>query len=104
MLIVTVRWLVPSFAVGADPCDEQGANYSGKSILLKQMALITFMAHLGQLWPGGASQLMLIRAVAGSFVPAERAQIGLTDRILTRVSTRESITRASLPSACWYAS
>ncbi|ORY59033.1 muts domain V-domain-containing protein [Leucosporidium creatinivorum] len=54
-----------------------GANYSGKSIFLKQIALITFMAHLG------------------SFVPAERAQIGITDRILTRVSTRESITRGS---------
>lgn len=25
----------------------QGANYSGKSIFLKQIALLTFMAHLG---------------------------------------------------------
>ncbi|KAI5479415.1 hypothetical protein MNV49_003559 [Pseudohyphozyma bogoriensis] len=52
-----------------------GANYSGKSIYLKQVALITFMAHLG------------------SFVPAEAALIGVTDRILTRISTRETISR-----------
>ncbi|GJN92911.1 hypothetical protein Rhopal_005953-T1 [Rhodotorula paludigena] len=54
-----------------------GANFSGKSVYLKQVALITFMAHLG------------------CFVPAEEALIGLTDRILTRISTRESITRGS---------
>ncbi|GAA5820731.1 hypothetical protein JCM3770_005267 [Rhodotorula araucariae] len=54
-----------------------GANFSGKSVYLKQVALITFMAHIG------------------CFVPAEEALIGLTDRILTRVSTRESITRGA---------
>lgn len=31
----------------------------------------------------------------GSYVPAEKAIIGLTDRILTRLSTRESISKAS---------
>ncbi|BGP41924.1 hypothetical protein JCM10449v2_005921 [Rhodotorula kratochvilovae] len=54
-----------------------GANFSGKSVYLKQVALITFMAHIG------------------CFVPAEEALIGLTDRIMTRVSTRESITRGA---------
>ncbi|CDR44185.1 RHTO0S09e00958g1_1 [Rhodotorula toruloides] len=54
-----------------------GANFSGKSVYLKQIALITFMAHIG------------------CFVPAEDALIGLTDRIMTRVSTKESITRGS---------
>ncbi|KAL8291262.1 hypothetical protein RQP46_002240 [Phenoliferia psychrophenolica] len=54
-----------------------GANYSGKSIYLKQIALITFMAHLGY------------------FVPAESATIGLTDRILVRIATVESVTRGS---------
>ncbi|GAA5854993.1 hypothetical protein JCM9279_005715 [Rhodotorula babjevae] len=54
-----------------------GANFSGKSVYLKQVALITFMAHIG------------------CFVPAEDALVGLTDRIMTRVSTRESITRGS---------
>ncbi|GAA5820833.1 hypothetical protein JCM11251_001834 [Rhodosporidiobolus azoricus] len=54
-----------------------GANFSGKSIYLKQVALIVFLAHIG------------------CYVPAETAIIGLTDRILTRVSTRESVTRGS---------
>ncbi|KAF3049875.1 MutS protein msh5 [Didymella keratinophila] len=53
-----------------------GPNYSGKSVYLKQVALITFMAHVG------------------SFVPAESAKIGLTDKILSRVTTRETVSRA----------
>ncbi|KAG8626256.1 hypothetical protein KVT40_005201 [Elsinoe batatas] len=53
-----------------------GPNYSGKSVYLKQVALITLMAHIG------------------SFVPAESAVIGLTDKILTRIWTRESVSRA----------
>ena len=52
-----------------------GPNYSGKSVYLKQVALITFMAHIG------------------SFVPAESATIGITDKILTRIATRESVSR-----------
>jgi DNA mismatch repair protein MSH5 len=52
-----------------------GPNYSGKSVYLKQVALIVYMAHVG------------------SFVPAERATIGITDKILTRISTRESISK-----------
>lgn len=53
-----------------------GPNYSGKSVYLKQVALIIFMAHVG------------------SFVPAESARIGLTDKILSRVTTRETVSRA----------
>lgn len=53
-----------------------GANYSGKSVYLKQAALITYMGHIG------------------SFVPAESATIGITDRIMTRVQTRESVSKA----------
>jgi DNA mismatch repair protein MSH5 len=52
-----------------------GPNYSGKSIYLKQVALIVFMAHVG------------------CFVPAHSAKIGLTDRILSRVTTRETVSR-----------
>lgn len=52
-----------------------GPNYSGKSVYLKQNALIVYMAHIG------------------SFVPADSATIGLTDKILTRISTRESVSR-----------
>ncbi|KAF9106612.1 MutS protein msh5 [Mortierella sp. AM989] len=50
-----------------------GPNSSGKSIYLKQVALITYMAHIG------------------SFVPAESAVVGLTDKILTRLQTRETV-------------
>jgi DNA mismatch repair protein MSH5 len=53
-----------------------GPNYSGKSVYLKQVALIVFMAHVG------------------SFVPAESARIGLTDKILSRVTTRETVSQA----------
>jgi DNA mismatch repair protein MSH5 len=52
-----------------------GPNYSGKSIYLKQVALIVYMAH------------------AGSFVPARSATIGITDKILTRIATRETVSR-----------
>ncbi|KAL5113758.1 hypothetical protein ACEQ8H_008370 [Pleosporales sp. CAS-2024a] len=52
-----------------------GPNYSGKSVYLKQVALIVFMAHIG------------------SFVPADSARIGLTDKILSRVTTRETVSR-----------
>lgn len=52
-----------------------GPNYSGKSVYLKQVAIIVFMAHVG------------------SFVPAGRAEIGLTDKILTMIATRESVSK-----------
>lgn len=52
-----------------------GPNYSGKSVYLKQVALTVYMAHIG------------------SYVPAESAAIGLTDRILSRVSTRETVSK-----------
>lgn len=53
-----------------------GPNFSGKSVYLKQIALIVYMAHVG------------------SFVPAESARIGLTDKILTRIATRETVSRS----------
>lgn len=53
-----------------------GPNHSGKSIYLRQVALIVYLAHIG------------------SFVPAQRATIGLTDRILTRMTTKESVCRS----------
>ena len=52
-----------------------GPNYSGKSVYLKQVAVIVFLAHVG------------------SFVPAESATIGLTDKILSRITTRETVSR-----------
>lgn len=53
-----------------------GPNQSGKSIYLRQVALIVYLAHIG------------------SFVPAQSATIGLTDRILTRMTTQESVCRS----------
>lgn len=52
-----------------------GPNYSGKSVYLKQVALIVYMAHIG------------------SYVPAEDARIGITDKILSRVATRETVSQ-----------
>ena len=53
-----------------------GPNYSGKSVYLKTVALIVYLAHIG------------------SFVPANKATVGITDKILTRISTRETVSKA----------
>lgn len=50
-----------------------GPNMSGKSALLRQTALIAIMAQMG------------------SFVPAERARIGLVDKVFTRVGASDSL-------------
>lgn len=50
-----------------------GPNMSGKSALLRQTAITVLLAHMG------------------SFVPAESAKIGLTDKIFTRVGASDNL-------------
>jgi DNA mismatch repair protein MutS len=50
-----------------------GPNMSGKSTYLRQTALIALMAQMG------------------SFVPAQKARIGLIDRIFTRIGAQDEI-------------
>jgi len=52
-----------------------GPNMAGKSTFIRQVALVTLLAH------------------AGSFVPAKSATIGLTDRIFTRVGADDALHR-----------
>jgi DNA mismatch repair protein MutS len=52
-----------------------GPNMAGKSVYLRQAALITILAQMG------------------AFVPAREAQIGLVDRIFTRVGAQDNLTR-----------
>ena len=53
-----------------------GPNASGKSVYLKQIALVVYLAHLG------------------CYVPAREAQVGLTDRIFTRIRSKAGVSSA----------
>lgn len=65
----------PGGAAACLPCMAliTGPNMGGKSTYIRQAALLTVLAH------------------AGSFVPAERAVIGLADRVFTRVGADDAL-------------
>ncbi|KAI9373057.1 muts domain V-domain-containing protein [Aspergillus egyptiacus] len=52
-----------------------GPNYSGKSVYMKQVALIVYLAQ------------------TGSFVPAESAEIGVVDKILVKSNSQDSVSQ-----------
>ncbi len=52
-----------------------GPNMAGKSTLMRQVALIAILAHMG------------------SYVPAEEARIGIVDRVLSRVGASDNVAR-----------
>ncbi len=52
-----------------------GPNMAGKSTLIRQVALLVLMAQIG------------------SFIPAKNAEIGVVDRVFTRVGASDNLTR-----------
>ncbi len=54
-----------------------GPNMGGKSVFLKQTAIIVILAQMG------------------SFVPAQNARIGLIDRVMTRIGAHDALSRGN---------
>jgi DNA mismatch repair protein MutS len=70
------RFVPNSVRMDDDACQVlmiTGPNMAGKSTVLRQMALIVLLAHVG------------------SFVPARAAEVSITDRIFTRVGALDNL-------------
>lgn len=75
--IIGRKNFIPNDTVLDDQCRTMiltGPNMSGKSTYMRQVALITILAHIG------------------SFVPATKAEIALTDRVFTRIGANDDLT------------
>lgn len=72
-LIPDPRTLNPGQRSSASLALITGPNMAGKSTYIRQAALITLLAH------------------TGSFVPASRATVGITDRIFTRIGASDEL-------------
>ena len=76
LLPIGEAYISNDLALDQDSCQMiilTGPNMSGKSALLRQTAIITLMAHIG------------------SYVPAKRAKIPVTDKIFTRVGASDNL-------------
>ena len=78
--VLAERFVPNDCALGAEGAPARcalitGPNMAGKSTYIRQVALITLLAH------------------AGSFVPAAKATIGMTDRIATRIGADDALHR-----------
>lgn len=74
--IVGRKNYIPNSTLIDDDCRTMiitGPNMAGKSTYMRQVALITILAHIG------------------SFVPATKAEIALTDRIFTRIGASDDL-------------
>lgn len=85
-----------------------GPNYSGKSVYMKQVGFLTHnhgphseTSRLLSLSTLHKSEGMLDASGLGSahdtnspsFVPAESAELGVTDKILTKINTQETVSK-----------
>ncbi len=72
------RFIPNDVTIGVEDCRLMlltGPNMAGKSTILRQVALIALMAHMG------------------SYVPAKRVRLGLIDRIFTRIGASDHLAK-----------